>query len=1312
MHNFIKYWKALVTMGLSILLMLQTTFTKAQTTFDWFDTAPDGNWRTGANGARWTGGLWNEPGFGILRFNNNHQLSMTNNVSGTYSQHQIIFGTFNTSNRTIGGNTVRLYDFSGADPKIENLSSGNHTINFNLEGDGNTDPLELNPINGDLTFGGTVNNMGTDILIWGDNSKSVIFNGIISGSGKFVIRQYSIARFNAANTYTGNTELDEGELWIQNSGSIASGSTLWIGNGSSLSNVTKLFLSHASGGNTCSNTININNGNSNTRFIGGLNTSGTHTFSGNIANSSTGGLYLSALNSGGTTIFSGVISGANPVLTDAAMLGEVQLTGNNTYTGLTTISAGTFRLNRSGGGTIPSTNNITITGGRLRVSSNQTINNLTITSGELIVDAGVTLTINGTLTFTSGTFSISGNVQYGTSSTLIFQNSSAITAPANLFGNNVNNFTINGSGGVTLAGNVTVNNSLTLTNGTITINANTLTINNTISRTSGLIDASHASAVINFNGSSAQTIPNTTFSSGNINSLIINNTAGVTTSQSLTITNTLTLTAGSIAGTIAYGSGATLSYNGSSTQTSTNNEWPATSSPTNVTIGSGGVTLHASRTITGTLTLTGTFNAANQLTLATTGSLIYNGGSITNFVMPSTLNNFTIPTTGSSLDGNMEINGTLNLSSGILTIGSNTLTINGGVSRTTGVIRCNGGNLIISGSALNINLPIDQSTPGTSNRLQNLTINRSSSTITLDHQLQISGTVTPTSGTLVSGGNLVLLSTSLSSSARIAQVQSTADITGTVTVQRWLEGGTITKRGWRMMSSPVSGFTYNQLIDDIFITGPGGASNGFDAARSSSSVLIYEESSSRGWKNISATTNSLASGKGMFVFFRGDRTQTTSLTNNAIVPTSFAITYANQINKNNITVSLDFDNSGAIANQGWNLIGNPYPSEITWNNVNKTSGVDDYYYIWDDATNAYISSNTGEIGIGQGFFVKVNNTGESVTFEENDKSSGNPTTYFKTASKLPATVIMSLDSTHADRATVTHDSTYWSNYKFKEDALKMLNPDFNVAFVTTDQHLVQHNKTKVLHTIDTLTIYVSSAQTRNFTLQFKELPFWLFNKAILIDLYTQQTISILNNTIYQFTITTGITGSQGNRFKLILFDSNQVLPVRLISFTGKQTKTDHELIWKTADESNLFGYYIEFSENGNGFTEVGFLAARNQTINQTYVFKRNAGFAGYYRLRMSEYDGTSKYSQIIFIDDETDFGIIDAIPNPASDQVCFEGLPESDDWIVTFRLANGKIITKEALKHCVKLSNFQNGLYFIEISNNHYTFRNKLLIVK
>lgn len=129
-------------------------------------------------------------------------------------------------------------------------------------------------------------------------------------------------------------------------------------------------------------------------------------------------------NSGETFTVTGVISnnGATANTLQKNGVGTVVLTGANTFTGLTTVNAGTLQLNRTGGGTLPSTADVTMTaGGTLRISSNQTLNNVTIGSfGSLVVDAGVTLTVNGTLSFEEGfgTITVDGAIAYGASGSL------------------------------------------------------------------------------------------------------------------------------------------------------------------------------------------------------------------------------------------------------------------------------------------------------------------------------------------------------------------------------------------------------------------------------------------------------------------------------------------------------------------------------------------------------------------------------------------------------------------------------------------------------------------------------------------------------------------------------------------------------------------------------------------------------------------------------------------------------------------------------------------------------------------------------
>jgi autotransporter-associated beta strand protein len=199
------------------------------------------------------------------------------------------------------------------------------------------------------------------------------------------------------------------------------------------------------------------------------------------------------------------------------------------------------------------------------------------TSGSLINDvtinnsSGVTLssnkTINGTLTLTSGAFTLSNTLTMANNTNIIRTGGSLSASPAFVTSVNVtygdgsysssittgnelpssnsvlNNLVVNVSGGVNLNASRTINGTLTLTNGTLAVGANSFSIKGAINRTTGNINASNASAVIVFNGSSSQNIPSSTFT-GNINSLTINNASGVILNDNTTVANTLTLTSG------------------------------------------------------------------------------------------------------------------------------------------------------------------------------------------------------------------------------------------------------------------------------------------------------------------------------------------------------------------------------------------------------------------------------------------------------------------------------------------------------------------------------------------------------------------------------------------------------------------------------------------------------------------------------------------------------------------------------------------------------------------------------------------------
>ena len=375
---------ALAVFGSLVLLLAGAA--QAQTTFDWFNTAPDGNWKQGAAGARWTGGLWDEPSFGILRFNNNNQLNMTNNVAGTYSMHGLNFGSFNTSTRTLGGNTVRLFDFGGADPHIINDSSATHIINLNLEGDGDGgDPLKINlNSSGGLTFGGTINNQGSWVDVVGSTGSSVsaTFNGVISGSGGLYKNNANTTAVLAAdNLYSGGTTIDAGTLQVGSGGSAGS-----LGSGN-VTNNGALVFNRASG---APNNFILTNA---------ISGSGTLTQNGgNIITISSANTYT-----GATTINSGTLRvTANEALGTGAAGTTVNSGGALLLSGATYSTAEALSINGTGvGGNGALRNNLgsSTYAGQVTAASNATINvtgvgeSLTLTGG--VVKNGTVLTIKG-----------------------------------------------------------------------------------------------------------------------------------------------------------------------------------------------------------------------------------------------------------------------------------------------------------------------------------------------------------------------------------------------------------------------------------------------------------------------------------------------------------------------------------------------------------------------------------------------------------------------------------------------------------------------------------------------------------------------------------------------------------------------------------------------------------------------------------------------------------------------------------------------------------------------------------------------------
>jgi hypothetical protein len=97
------------------------------------------------------------------------------------------------------------------------------------------------------------------------------------------------------------------------------------------------------------------------------------------------------------------------------------------------------------------------------------------------------------------------------------------------------------------------------------------------------------------------------------------------------------------------------------------------------------------------------------------------------------------------------------------------------------------------------------------------------------------------------------------------------------------------------------------------------------------------------------------------------------------------------------------------------------------------------------------------------------------------------------------------------------------------------------------------------------------------------------------------------------------------------------LPITLINFSAKQFGGYNEIRWTTSFEQNADKYIIEYSKDGNIFSEAGSVMARNNPSGYSYLFRHNSTDPGktFYRLLMKDLDGSSRYSSIVVVGDNT-----------------------------------------------------------------------------
>lgn len=175
-----------------------------------------------------------------------------------------------------------------------------------------------------------------------------------------------------------------------------------------------------------------------------------------------------------------------------------------------------------------------------------------------------------------------------------------------------------------------------------------------------------------------------------------------------------------------------------------------------------------------------------------------------------------------------------------------------------------------------------------------------------------------------------------------------------------------------------------------------------------------------------------------------------------------------------------------------------------------------------------------------------------------------------------------------------------------------------------------------------------------------------------------------------------------------------VLPVELLSFSGSRQDQDHLLSWQTSQEQNTSHFDIERSSNGTSFTKIGStVAAGNSSTLKNYAFTDAAPVPGnnFYRLKMTDLDGSFKYSNIILLKQMDDATMMAIYPNPATESlhITLGGSGDNSPVQANIYDVNGKLVktSRWINNHSIQkieLGSLTPGVYMLRvISKNDNT---------
>jgi hypothetical protein len=637
---------------------------------------------------------------------------------------------------------------------------------------------------------------------------------------------------------------------------------------------------------------------------------------------------------------------------------------------------------------------------------------------------------------------------------------------------------------------------------------------------------------------------------------------------------------------------------------------------------------------TGTITFTGNSASITGTTAApsfynlivnkTAGQTLSTAGSVTSLTVTNdfteTLGNFTAPAT-------MAITGITTLTAGTFTAPSGTLTLSGDFTDNGGTFTHNGGTLTFTGNSSAIN--------GTdaAETFNNVIVNKTSGQ------------------TLSTAGSMATLT--VDSDFTETQGNFTAPATMNVTGNSLLTAGTFTAPSGTLTLSgdfTDNGGTFTHNNGTTTFTGNSSTINGTDADETFYNLIVNKTSGQTLSTGGSMVTITVASN---FTETQGNFTApatmnitgVTTLTAGTFTAPSGTLTLSNDLVSNTTFTH----NSGLVTFDGSApqlISGSTNPVFYDLTNSNSSTGLslglnteveneltlntgllktDEYTLsigtssangiLTGGSSTAYIVAydNAGKIGYLKHFVNLA--AGTNYSFPIGDAASYTPLTFTLTTGTLSNAYVTSY--TNAAKITgVNSNITEYINRSWDISASGISSPSYTAAYTYADGDIVGGTEVGLLPVKKSGTTWYQPTEG-TFASTSSEGSGSSTAGSNLLTWSGQTTFGVFGGVV------NGVV----------------VLPVELISFTGKKVGRYNELTWQTASEKNNDFFTLEKTNNGEEFEVVGTVkgAGSVSSFSDYSLWDYEVGRSiNYYRLKQTDYDGKCTFSEVISIDNFKD----------------------------------------------------------------------------